>query len=102
MNLNKIFTLAIASVALLGAIDAGFTLAQDPDEQPLTAQDNPKISPNQALKTVLSANQGAQAFAVEMVKEKGTLRYDVELNNGKIVVVDANTGKVITTEQANK
>ena len=102
MNLFKqTLKVSITASVLLGAMSA-LVVALDADDQPLTPQDKPRISFDQALQAVLSANPGTTAFAVELEKEKGALTYEVELDKGLEVLVDANTGKIAGTEQAEQ
>ena len=100
MNLNKqMIKVAIAALVLLGAIDAGFTLAKEAEDQPLTPQDKPKITEQQAIKTVLEANPGTTVKTTELEKENAVLVYEVELDNKLEVMVDANSGQIVGTEQ---
>ena len=91
--------ITLASLVLLKFMSGGIAFAQDADEMPLSLKDSPALTPIQALEKALLANPDATAYAVELVKEEGTLRYDVELDNDTVVVVDANNGKIIATEQ---
>jgi uncharacterized membrane protein YkoI len=100
MNFNKkTIKIALASLVLLKIMSGGVAFAQEADEMALSAQDVPKISPIDALKTAVAANPDAQVLAVELVKEKGVLLYEVELSDNKVVVVDANSNKITATEQ---
>ena len=58
------------------------------------------ITEQQARATVLAANPGATVVEVELDDEDGTVVYDVELSNGVDVEVNAQTGAITSTEQA--
>jgi uncharacterized membrane protein YkoI len=45
-----------------------------------------------------SANPGAKALEVELEYENGTVVYEVELDNGLEVIVDAANGNILGTE----
>ena len=100
MNLfkNRGFKIAITASVLLGAMSA-LVVAKDADDQPLTPQDKPSITEQQAIKTVLEANPGTTVLKTELEKENAVLVYEVELDNKLEVMVDANSGQIVGTEQ---
>lgn len=57
------------------------------------------ISQADAETAALDANPGAKVVKTELDKEDGILAYTVELDNGVDVIVDANTGDILTSEQ---
>ena len=59
------------------------------------------ITPEDAKAKALLANPGAAAVQVELDNENGALVYSVELDNGLDVKVDAVTGTILYTEQAD-
>ncbi|MGA9531115.1 MAG: PepSY domain-containing protein [Anaerolineales bacterium] len=63
-------------------------------------QSQANISASQAESAALSANPGASVTESELDNENGVLVYSVELSNGSEVKVDAGTGQVLHTEQA--
>jgi len=85
-------SIKMPSHGLLADNDAhGANEAPDP-------QHKPAISAGQAEAAVLKANPGANAVNVKLEKEQGSLLYEVKLNNGKEVHVDANNGNVMGNE----
>ncbi|MEO6457230.1 MAG: PepSY domain-containing protein [Chloroflexia bacterium] len=56
------------------------------------------ITANQAQATAEKANPGTATIAVEFDREGGKDIWEVELNNGLDVQVDANSGDIILTE----
>lgn len=90
-------TLGIAAAIWLVLGGLGFAIANAQDETP-DSQDKPAISAQQAQAAALQANPGTTAKETELEKERGMLLYEVKLNNGQEVHVDANTGNVMSNE----
>jgi uncharacterized membrane protein YkoI len=61
--------------------------------------DSATITPEQAKAAALEANPGATVVKVELGNENGALVYEVELDNGLEVKVDAGNGAILSTEQ---
>jgi uncharacterized membrane protein YkoI len=59
-----------------------------------------RISQQQAEQTALSANPGTTVTHSSLGDENGTVVYDVELSNGSDVKVNAQSGALISTDQA--
>ncbi len=59
-----------------------------------------KITQQQAEQTALAANAGTTVTHSSLGDENGTVAYDVELNNGSDVKVNAQTGTIISTDLA--
>lgn len=59
----------------------------------------PAISMVKAVETVLAANPGTTAMDVNLERENNNLAWEVELNNGLEVYVDANNQEIVKTEQ---
>ena len=83
---------ALAVALLVGNLVTG-TLAQE------TTPPQDTITPEEAEAAALAANPGATAIEVELENENGAQVYEVELDNGLEVMVDANDGTVLGTEQ---
>ncbi len=99
MNLQKkMMGSFFTAIVLLGTIGTGFVSAQDPDETPAGPEDKPTITSEQATQTVLEAYPDATIEKTELVKEDGVLVYEVELDNEPDVLVDANSGEIIGTD----
>ncbi len=62
-----------------------------PDQAGITAED--------ARAAAEASNPGTKAREVELENENGTPVYEVELDNGLEVIVDATTGKILGTER---
>ena len=60
-----------------------------------TLQSKATISAADAEAVALKANPGASVVKTELDEEQGTLAYDVELDNGQEVLVDAATGEIL-------
>lgn len=59
------------------------------------------ISEQQARDAALAANPGASVTKVSLDDENGTVVYSVELSSGADVKVDAQSGKIVSTDQAD-
>lgn len=60
----------------------------------------PAIDLVQAQEAALTGNEGAAVASVELTGDDGILVYEVKLDNGTEVEVDATSGEVLKTEQA--
>ena len=58
-----------------------------------------KITADQAKAAALAANPGASAVKVKLDDENGTIVYSVELSTGADVKVDAQSAKIVGTDQ---
>lgn len=84
---------ALVVVLLLGGLATGAFARTS------TMFSDPAITADEAKAAVLGAYPGTSAVEVELEREHGTLVYEVELDNGLEVLVDANTGTVLGPEQ---
>ena len=78
----------LAALVLVGVLVTG-ALAQEPTPP------GSNITPDAAKAAALAAYPGATVLEVELEKENGTLVYEVELDNGVEVMVDASDGTVV-------
>ena len=69
------------------------------DQSDETAPSSTGISADEAQKIAEAANPGAAALFVEFDREGGKDIWEVELDNGLDVQVDANTGEILSTGQ---
>ena len=81
----------VAVVALLTTLLMTGVFAQGPAQGGITAE--------QAKAIVLAANPGTQVVSVDQDQEGGTSVYEVTLDNGLEVQVDANSGAILGTDQ---
>ena len=58
------------------------------------------VTADQAKATAVAANPGATVVKAELGDENGVIVYSVELSTGADVKVDANSGKIVSTDQA--
>ena len=74
---------------------------EDPNATPIVGTPllQPTIDLATAQQTALQGQTGAAVASVKLDGEDGTLIYDVELDNGAEVEVDATSGEVLKTEQ---
>lgn len=79
------------------ANEADETNGQDTADE--TASANTGISADQAQTIAETANPGTSTLNVEFDREGGKDLWEVELDNGLDIKVDANTGEIILTEQ---
>ena len=84
---------ALVAVLLLGGLATGAFA------QASTLLSDPAITADEAKAAALEAYPGTNAVEVELERENGTLVYEVELDNGLEVAVDANDGTILGTEQ---
>lgn len=128
MTINKTtITLVVLAGLLMSALSAGIFLSQqhmsagvapsaeqgkasdesdDEEDDEGYAADEADVKPDQAGITSEEAraaaeakNPGTRALEVELESENGTLVYEVEMDNGLEVIVDAANGKILGTEQ---
>ncbi len=85
----------LAAAALLAVLPSG-VLAQD-GAGPAPSQAG--ITPEQAEAVALAANPGANVVEVGQEKENSILVYEVDLDNGLEVQVDAGSGAILATDQ---
>ncbi len=86
---------ALAAVLLAGGLVRG-ALAQS-GTPPTPSQAT--ITPEQAQDAALAANPGATVVNVDLDNEGGAPIYEVELDSGLDVKVDANSGAILSAEQ---
>jgi len=63
--------------------------------------DQASISAEEAMAAAEAANPGAKALEVELENENGVLVYEVEMDDGLEVMVDAANGNILGTEAEN-
>jgi hypothetical protein len=81
----------LAIVAVLGILATG-VFAQG-------AASQAAITPEQAQAAALAANPGASVAGVDQDEENGALVYEVKLDNGLEVQVDASSGAILGADQ---
>lgn len=67
-------------------------------EEANVSPDQAGITTDEAKAAAEAAYSGAKAVAVELEKENGQVIYEVELDNGLEVIVDAGNGDILGTE----
>ncbi|MFQ5420884.1 MAG: PepSY domain-containing protein [Anaerolineae bacterium] len=72
--------------------------ANEVDEADETAPAGLSLTADEAQAIVEAANPGATTLAVEYDRENGRDLFEVELDNGQDVQVDADTGEIVATE----
>jgi hypothetical protein len=85
--------LAVLVVTLLVGSMAMSAFAQTPTSPQVT------ITPEQAKAAALAANPGATAVEVDLDRENGAQVYEVKLDNGLEMKVDAGNGAILSIEQ---
>jgi hypothetical protein len=85
----------LAIAALLGILATGVFAQGAASPAPSQAA----ITPEQAQAAALAANPGASVVKVEQDEENGALVYEVKLDNGLEVQVDASSGAILGTDQ---
>ena len=63
--------------------------------------DQTGITPDEAKAAAEAANPGAKALNVDLENENGTILYEVELDNGLEVMVDAGNGNILGNDEEN-
>ena len=127
MKINKIIAIVVMLLGLLvNSLGAGVFLGQGPssayaappaqedddaddaDEVEDDDGDEANVSPDQtgitadeAKAAAEAANPGAKALDVDLENENGTILYEVELDNGLEVMVDAANGNILGNDQEN-
>lgn len=86
----------LAVVVLAGGLVTG-ALAQGPG--PAAPSQQTTITPEQAKDAALAANPGTAVVNVDLDNDGGTPVYEVELDSGQDVLVDANSGAILDTKQ---
>ena len=81
------------AVPLLGGPMAKAAFAPAPTPSQAT------ITPKRAKVAALTATPGATAIEVDLCRENGAQVYEVKLDNGLEVKVDASNGTILSTEQ---
>jgi uncharacterized membrane protein YkoI len=76
--------------------DNGGDEAGEPEEA--VSPDQGSITADEAKAAAEAAYSGAKAVAVELENENGQVIYEVELDNGLEVIVDAGNGDILGTE----
>jgi uncharacterized membrane protein YkoI len=128
MKINRTTTIVVVLVGLLvGGLSAGLFMSQhslsegvtpsaqegkasddsgDVEDDDSDDTDEADIRPDQAGITAEAAqaaaeagNPGAKTLEVELENENGTLVYEIELDNGLEVIVDAANGSILGTER---
>lgn len=109
-------SLAVGSLVLLGVLAARpFASGAQESATPAVATDDdqgnatpvvgtpllqPAIDLTRAQEIALDGQSGAVVTGVELDGDDGVLAYDVRLDNGTEVEIDATTGAILETEQA--
>jgi hypothetical protein len=75
--------------------------ADDVEEEHEVLPDQASISAEEAMAVAEAANPGAKALEVELENENGVLVYEVEMDDGLEVMVDAANGNILGTEAEN-
>src|SRR3989337_671847 len=125
MKFNKTIAIVVVLVGLLvGNLGAGFFLSQRPlsvnaapppqegndtdeagdvedddGDEANVPPDQTGITADEARAAAEAANPGTKALEVELENENGTLVYEVELDNGLEVILDAANGNILGTER---
>jgi uncharacterized membrane protein YkoI len=75
--------------------------ADEPNEadEDDASPDQAGITPDEAKAAAEAANPGAKALDVDLENENGTILYEVELDNGLEVQVDANNSNILGADQ---
>ena len=125
MKFNKTIAIVVVLVGLLaGSLGAGVFLDQRPlslnaapptqegnatdeagdvedddGDEATVPPDQTGITADEARAAAEAANPGTKALEVELENENGTLVYEVELDNGLEVILDAANGNILGTER---
>jgi uncharacterized membrane protein YkoI len=81
------------------ANEAEETNGADEADEAATLQGQTGITADEAQAAVEAANPGIKTLAVELDNENGTVIYEVELDNGQDVKVDATNGNILGADQ---
>jgi uncharacterized membrane protein YkoI len=71
----------------------------DEDDEANGSLDQTGITADEARAAAEAAHPGARGLEVELENENGTLVYEVQLDNGLEVMVDAASGNILGTER---
>src|SRR3954453_439857 len=100
---GTIMAMALVGLGMLvgSTVGTGGAAAQTPGTSGTTPQaPTTAITQQQAEQAALAASPGNTVDHTRLGNENGTLAYDVDFANGGGAIVDATTGKVISTEAA--
>jgi uncharacterized membrane protein YkoI len=88
---------------ITGSIPAPAESATEQDDaaEQAALQGLATLSPEQATAAAIAANPGTTATKVELGNENGFVVYDIKLDNGLDIMVDAGDGKVLYTEKTD-
>ena len=128
MKINKTIVIVVVLLGLLvGGLGAGVFLSQRPlsvnaappaqedsgtdeagevkddgdeagEAEEAVSPDQANITADEAKAAAEAAYSGSKAVAVELENENGKVSYEVELDNGLEVIVDAGNGDILGTE----
>jgi len=122
MKINKTIIIVMVLFGLLvGGLGAGVLLTQQPnvvnaappvqqedtegneanegnETEEAVSPDQASITADQAKAAAEAAHSGSKAVAVELENETGKVTYEVELDNGLEVIVDAGNGDILNTQ----
>jgi uncharacterized membrane protein YkoI len=97
--MNKQWQIGLGIVGVLVAVLLLGGLATGAFARASTLFSDPAITTEQAKAAVLEANPGATVVAVELERGNSKLVYEVGLDNGLELLVDANTGALLGPDQ---
>jgi uncharacterized membrane protein YkoI len=80
-------------------VDEALTEGLSDADEAAILQEQAVLSANEAKTAAEAAQPGTKAIKVELESEDGFLVYDVELDNGMELTIDAGDGTVLLTEQ---
>ena len=82
-----------------GDVDgAGDVEDDDGENEASVSPDQASITADEAKEAAEAAYPGAKAVEVELENERGTVAYEVELDNGLEVMVDPSDGSILGTD----
>jgi len=100
MKFNRRLAITLGGVLLLvGGTGTGIVMAQQSSGGQSALQDQAVISEAEASAIAQNAYPDTTVKDVELEKEHGLLIYDVELDNGLELAVNAADGSIVSTEQ---
>jgi uncharacterized membrane protein YkoI len=105
MRKSRIISAALVSVILLGGAAGGYAASEHKDDeaQEIAAVLNAKTSLADAI-AAAERHTGAKAIETGIENENGAIAYEVKVAKGNTVqdvLVDLNTGKVLTVKAAD-
>jgi uncharacterized membrane protein YkoI len=80
-------------------VDEALTEGLSDADEAAILQEQAVLSADEAKAAAEAAQPGTKAVKVELESEDGFLVYDVELDNGMELTIDAGDGTVLLTEQ---